>query len=57
MTETKEFKMKSTNLIHYFAVVLMSALLFNQSAMAADVKITPLGERDHDNRCGHVHAI
>jgi len=30
----------------YFAVAFMSALLFNQSAMAADVKITPLGSQE-----------
>ena len=29
----------------YFVAVLMSAMLFNQSAVAADVKITPLGSQ------------
>ena len=41
----KESKMKPTSPMPYFAAVLMSALLFNQSAMAADVKITPLGSQ------------
>jgi L-ascorbate metabolism protein UlaG (beta-lactamase superfamily) len=46
MTETREPKMKSTNPMPYFTAVLMSALLFNHSASAADVKITPLGSQE-----------
>ena len=38
--------MKPNLLMPYFAVAFMSALLFNQSAMAADVKITPLGSQE-----------
>jgi L-ascorbate metabolism protein UlaG (beta-lactamase superfamily) len=46
MTQVKELKMTSTHSMPYFAVVLLCALLFNQSAMAADVKITPLGSQE-----------
>ena len=38
--------MKPNLLMPYFAVALMSALLFNQSALAADVEITPLGSQE-----------
>jgi L-ascorbate metabolism protein UlaG (beta-lactamase superfamily) len=38
--------MKPKLLMPYLAAALMSALLFNQSAMAADVKITPLGSQE-----------
>ena len=38
--------MKPNLLMPYFAVAFMSALLFNQSAIAADVKITPLGSQE-----------
>ena len=38
--------MKPNLLMPCFAVAFMSALLFNQSAMAADVKITPLGSQE-----------
>ena len=38
--------MTSTNSMPYFAVVLLSALLFNLSAMAAEVTITPLGSQE-----------
>ena len=37
--------MKPNNPIPYFIAVLMSALLLNPSALAADVKITPLGSQ------------
>jgi len=38
--------MKPILLMPYFAVAFVSALLFNQSAMAADLKITPLGSQE-----------
>jgi len=38
--------MSSTNSMPYFAVVLLSTLLFSQSLFAADVKITPLGSQE-----------
>jgi hypothetical protein len=38
--------MKPNLLMPYFVVAFMSALLFNQSALAADVKITPLGSQE-----------
>jgi len=37
--------MKPIKSLAYFGAVLLSALLFNQSALAADVKITPLGSQ------------
>ena len=38
--------MTSTHSMPYFAVVFLSALLFNQSLFAAEVKITPLGSQE-----------
>ena len=38
--------MQSNQPFFYFAAVLLSALLFNQSAFASDVKITPLGSQE-----------
>ena len=37
--------MHSSHPVFYFAAVLLSALLFNQTALAAAVKITPLGSQ------------
>jgi L-ascorbate metabolism protein UlaG (beta-lactamase superfamily) len=38
--------MKPSKTLPYFVAVALSALLFNQSASAADVKITPLGSQE-----------
>jgi hypothetical protein len=37
--------MKPIKFLPYFVAVALSALLFNQSALAAEVKITPLGSQ------------
>ena len=38
--------MKTTSHMPYFGTVLMAVLLFNQSAVAAEVTITPLGSQE-----------
>jgi hypothetical protein len=37
--------MRPAKTLPYFVTIALSALLFNQSALAADVKITPLGSQ------------